>query len=1088
MAYPVGHKLSKMYGELEHYPEGKDIVSAQKALNASIAPAGIDKVVAGPGTSVQQATRIAAHAERNVLKTVKEAANQKAASTASSIAKDLQTQGIYLTDADRKKILASYDPTKRFAGKTLEQRVGVLGSTTKNDLTRILNNPDKKPATKALEAKHYLSGHSAGRNTFRPASTMIVSEANRAAQEIAANTGKYLENLGYKIRYIWELSTLPGRKRDICDDHAKRRVFTSQTLPKYPHPHCYCKVHLETDSGDLLSKMDIYAQAQLRQGVGGDMGMPDDVVRQIQMLQQARLKTRKDFFHDALSKPKTSVEYQRAKRLLKMQRDRIDKYMLDGSQNSLANMDRGLWNRLVRARLRGMQEVFSELGIEFNPELAKRLGLNSYTQVVVNQIPNNEVARLTQAIERYQKKELAQRVNAAKRAAVRFRNEAMDISSLVSENPAAQAGLRRESARRLLLARKELADAIGVDDAYNKVLQSLSRRGKDVVFNTDAAGIRRLTTQFGVKIEPVTNSRGKVLYGKLVPTEAAKLQKVGSPLKYAKQRAVQIAEEKLKFHKLQGVTDAFKRDPNTEGLISYIQDQKRVLIHSAAGTGKTPITISAFEDLVASGRLPKNAKILYVALDDTIPQVEREIIRFSKSAQAAHKAWLEEARKVFKRPPSNAGKAAMAEWNAKCEQYAIDKNPYTRAVRKGEAKAKRVQRLYNTATRSDEPGRWTVIGHKELVSDAKLIQRMGYDAIVIDEAHKVGDNIWKLLQKVGADAQYKVSLTGTAFRQEPKEMWNMLKWLRPDKYPNKAAFLKNFTALTQESSVFRREVQKNMKKDMMDWVVTRDVKMPKELQYAYKRLNINLAPETQARIRLLEGKLQDPGLSTAEKMRARNQLLAEIDQNSAGEKAKVARRLVQQAVSNNEKTIIFCNDLKAADAAAKALEKDLGKGAVINHGREATATRGEVVRAFKTQPGKQVLILTKSGSTGLNIPEANVLIHWDQPTNYAEWVQRVARGWRKGTKAGTKVFDLVTPTGYDRGRLAAIEKSRVSLETLSQMEKVEGKGLLQSVLKSSGKASDSQRALSDRMHKASKVDDKGIIAKKRAATTAKQKP
>jgi len=72
--------------------------------------------------------------------------------------------------------------------------------------------------------------------------------------------------------------------------------------------------------------------------------------------------------------------------------------------------------------------------------------------------------------------------------------------------------------------------------------------------------------------------------------------------------------------------------------------------------------------------------------------------------------------------------------------------------------------------------------------------------------------------------------------------------------------------------------------------------------------------------------------------------------------------------------------------------------------------RGEI-NAFKNDPDCRVFLSTDSGSTGLNLQTASVVINCDLPWNPAKLEQRIARAWRKHQTRPVTVINLVGRPG-----------------------------------------------------------------------------
>jgi superfamily II DNA/RNA helicase len=86
--------------------------------------------------------------------------------------------------------------------------------------------------------------------------------------------------------------------------------------------------------------------------------------------------------------------------------------------------------------------------------------------------------------------------------------------------------------------------------------------------------------------------------------------------------------------------------------------------------------------------------------------------------------------------------------------------------------------------------------------------------------------------------------------------------------------------------------------------------------------------------------------------------------------------------------------------------------------------RREEIRRFKEDSECRLFLTTDSGSTGLNLQVANVVINLDIPWNPAKLEQRIARAWRKNQTRAVQVINLVTED--------TIEQRMLSMLTMKQ--------------------------------------------------------
>jgi hypothetical protein len=78
------------------------------------------------------------------------------------------------------------------------------------------------------------------------------------------------------------------------------------------------------------------------------------------------------------------------------------------------------------------------------------------------------------------------------------------------------------------------------------------------------------------------------------------------------------------------------------------------------------------------------------------------------------------------------------------------------------------------------------------------------------------------------------------------------------------------------------------------------------------------------------------------------------------------------------------------------------------------------INAFKSDPNCRVFLSTDSGSTGLNLQVASVVINCDLPWNPAKLEQRIARAWRKHQTKPVTVINLVSENTLEQKMLETL--------------------------------------------------------------------
>jgi len=90
--------------------------------------------------------------------------------------------------------------------------------------------------------------------------------------------------------------------------------------------------------------------------------------------------------------------------------------------------------------------------------------------------------------------------------------------------------------------------------------------------------------------------------------------------------------------------------------------------------------------------------------------------------------------------------------------------------------------------------------------------------------------------------------------------------------------------------------------------------------------------------------------------------------------------------------------------------------------------RRQEINRFKQDPHCRLFLSTDSGSVGLNLQAANVVINLDLPWNPAKLAQRIARAWRKHQHRHVQVINLIADCTIEHRMLGLLNQK----QTLAQ--------------------------------------------------------
>ncbi|MDA1275734.1 MAG: DEAD/DEAH box helicase [Verrucomicrobia bacterium] len=130
-------------------------------------------------------------------------------------------------------------------------------------------------------------------------------------------------------------------------------------------------------------------------------------------------------------------------------------------------------------------------------------------------------------------------------------------------------------------------------------------------------------------------------------------------------------------------------------------------------------------------------------------------------------------------------------------------------------------------------------------------------------------------------------------------------------------------------------------------------------------------------------------------------------------------KILDECRENNAKVIVFSEWERMLQLVRELCEKN-NLGFAWHTGSVPQKRRRAEINAFKTDPNCLVFLSTDSGSTGLNLQVASVVINCDLPWNPAKLEQRIARAWRKHQTKPVTVINLVSKDTIEQRMLETL--------------------------------------------------------------------
>jgi hypothetical protein len=152
-------------------------------------------------------------------------------------------------------------------------------------------------------------------------------------------------------------------------------------------------------------------------------------------------------------------------------------------------------------------------------------------------------------------------------------------------------------------------------------------------------------------------------------------------------------------------------------------------------------------------------------------------------------------------------------------------------------------------------------------------------------------------------------------------------------------------------------------------------------------------------------------------------------------KLKELDNILQEIMEDGDHKIIIFSEWQRMLELVREQAQEMGLGYAWHTGKVPQPKRRDEIRRFKNDPECRLFLSTDSGSLGLNLQVADVVINLDMPWNPAKLEQRIARAWRKHQKRSVQVINLVSEHSIEHRMLSLLEQKRSLAEGV-----VDGKG------------------------------------------------
>lgn len=329
------------------------------------------------------------------------------------------------------------------------------------------------------------------------------------------------------------------------------------------------------------------------------------------------------------------------------------------------------------------------------------------------------------------------------------------------------------------------------------------------------------------------------------------------------------------------------------------------------------------------------------------------------------------------------------------------------------------------------------------IKDIRLLSRIHWRCMVVDEAHRLKNHQSSLVEKLNSiQRDHCILLTGTPLQNKTEELWALLNFVDSVTFPNLPHFLAKFGNLQDSTQVaelhkllkpfllrrVKEDVEKSLppKEETIVEVELTTVQKQwyraiyeKNTSFLYRGGKPSNAPNLMNIMMELRKCCNHPYLNNGVELALSEGLTTDIERHDMMVKCcgkmVLLDKLLPKLKEGGHKLLIFSQMVRVLDILEDYLRFVGHSFERLDGNIRGNLRQGAIDRFVNPEYNRFIMLLsTKAGGLGLNLTAADTVVIFDSDWNPQNDLQAQARAHRIGQTNSVKIYRLITRKTYEQ--------------------------------------------------------------------------